>query len=417
MMAYKQADGSDHALCSDCAEDTYLKQYIQDNGTPIRCSECGEEDFPAIPVEELAEFIEPLLREYFEPGPDPYGTGQQGNELSYCVYEVVGQELRFEEQLVDAVVESDDYMPSRGEVAYWDDTFNYVKKEVHIGALHEQWLHALEELKHGRRFYSPAAKGLFDWLFEGMQGLRTFADNEPVVHELPQGTEIFRARVAHSDDEIGAFLEAPFHKVGPPPKELSRAGRMNAEGVTVLYSALDFETCLAEMRPSISNELGVIALRTTEPLRVLDFSRLEKARGDTGHSYFQPDYDRALQKSHFLRMLHYLISQPIVPGHEADYLITQTMAEYLAHVYAEPFDGILFRSSQNEGGMNLVLFSDPELLIGTKEQKFRVQYQANSIKFHKVTAVAYTHHDMEVLIKHEGGIYKRPSAEGYDEDD
>lgn len=416
-MAHKQADNTDHALCSGCAVDAYLKQHIQENGTLMLCSECGREKLPAITVEDLAEFVEPQLREYFEPGQDPYGTGQQGNELGYCVGEVVGQELSFEEQLVDAVVDTDDYRPDRGEEAYWDTDFNYVKKEVHFDVLHEHWRHALEELKHSRRFFSPAAKSLFEWLFEGTQGLRTSEDNQPVVYELPEGTEIFRARIAHSDEDIKAFLDAPFEKVGPPPKELARAGRMNAEGVAVLYSALDSATCLAEMRPSISNELGVIALRTTAPLRILDFSRLEKARGDSGLSYFQPDYDRALQKSHFLRMMHYLISQPIVPGHETDHLITQTMAEYLAHVYEQPFAGILFRSSQNEGGMNLVLFSDPELLVGTKEQEFRVQYQAESIKLHMVTAVAYTHHDMKVLVRHDGGIYKRSNDNHYEDDD
>jgi hypothetical protein len=76
-------------------------------------------------------------------------------------------------------------------------------------------------------------------------------------------------------------------------------------------------------------------------------------------------------------------------------------------VAAQPFHGIKFKSAQKDGGMNLVLFADAELLVGTKEMEFRVQYVADSLKFHKVTAVAYTHHDMDVLIQHDGGIYKR----------
>ena len=153
---------------------------------------------------------------------------------------------------------------------------------------------------------------------------------------------------------------------------------MNADGVSVLYAALDSATCLVEMRPSISNEMGVITLRTIASLRILDFSKLEKARRETALSYFQTDYERANQKSHFLRMLHYLISQPIAPGHGSDYLITQTMAEYLAHEPAYPFDGILFRSLQNQGGMTLVVFPDPGL-VGTADQVFRIQYQQKCI--------------------------------------
>lgn len=67
---------SDSALCSDCADDEYLSKHIKKNGAKIRCTECDEEDYPAITVDELAKFIEPYLRKYFEPGQDPYGTGQ-----------------------------------------------------------------------------------------------------------------------------------------------------------------------------------------------------------------------------------------------------------------------------------------------------------------------------------------------------
>lgn len=405
MAAY--APESDSALCSDCADDEYLSKYIKENGSKIRCTECDEDDYPAFAVAELAMSIEPKLRKYFEPGPDPYGTGQDGDELNMWVGEVLGQELKFEAELVRAIIKMDNYRPSQGEGPYWDDTFNYVKKDVHLGALQETWLHALEELKHGRRFYSPAAKSLFDWLFDGVDGLKTICGYEPVTYELPLGTELFRARVSHRYEDIKAYMAEPFEKVGPPPKEFARSGRMNAEGVAVLYGAMDMDTCIAEMRPAISMELAVIKLSTTKALRILDFTRLEKARGDEGLSYFQPDFDKARQKSHFLQMLHDLISQPIVPGRESDYLITQAMAEYLAHVVAHPFNGIKFKSAQNDGGMNLVLFADAELLLGGKEMEFRVQYVADSLKFHKVTAVAYTHHDMGALIQHDGGIYKR----------
>lgn len=399
-------DDSGTALCSDCTDDEFLRAHIEKVGTKTRCTECEEKDYPDIGVTELAKFIEPYLRRRVEPGPDPYGQGQDGDDLEYWVSELLGQDLSFLGELTGAVIKADNYWPSRGEGPYWDDTFNYVKKEVHLGALHETWLHALEELKHGRRFYSPAARGLFDWLFEGVDGLRTVEGNEPVAYELPAGTQLFRARVAHSDEDIKAFITAPFEKVGPPAKELARSGRMNAEGVPVLYGAFDVATCIAEMRPSLAGELGVIELRTAVPLRVLDFSRLESARGDE-LSYFQPDYEKAWQKAHFLRVLHNFISQPIVGGREADYLITQTMAEYLAHVVANPFHGIKFKSAQNEGGMNLVLFSNADLLVGTKEEEFRVEYVADSIRFHKVTHIEYTHHDMEVLLQNNGGVYKK----------
>lgn len=82
----------------------------------------------------------------------------------------------------------------------------------------------------------------------------------------------------------------------------------------------------------------------------------------------------------------------------------------------KPFHGTKFKSAQNEGGMNLVLFSDVDLLNGSKEEEFRVQYVADSIRFHKVTAISYTHHDMEVLLQNNGGVYKKTWA-GNDEEE
>ena len=133
---------------------------------------------------------------------------------------------------------------------------------------------------------------------------------------------------------------------------------MNVDGVTVFYGALESETCLAELRPHIGGQAAVITVRTTSALRLLDFTKIK----DSGRvlSYFQPDFNDQAEKNNFLRRLGSLISQPVGQGREADYLITQTMAEYLAHVHAKPFDGLLYKSVQKQGGTNIVLFPQPK---------------------------------------------------------
>jgi hypothetical protein len=59
-------------------------------------------------------------------------------------------------------------------------------------------------------------------------------------------------------------------------------------------------------------------------------------------SYFHPTFTEESAKRSFLQRLHVEISNPVIPGRESDYVITQTMAEYLAHVHNNPFDGIVF---------------------------------------------------------------------------
>lgn len=185
--------------------------------------------------------------------------------------------------------------------------------------------------------------------------------------------------------------------VGPPPAESARPGRMNAEGVAVLYAAHDIETCVAEMRPALGSEVAIIGMQTTHALRILDFSLLNEARSLKGLSYFQPDLNDQIDRSNFLRQLHKLISQPVVPGREADYIITQTMAEYLAHVHDKSFDGISFSSVQRDGGINIVIFAENNYPSQKHTQSFRVKYIDESIKLLKTSAIMYSHRDLEII--------------------
>ena len=135
-----------------------------------------------------------------------------------------------------------------------------------------------------------------------------------VVRELPEGAELFRARICDSNEKLKNAITDPLKHIGPPPPDRARAERMSVDGVAVFYGALESETCLAELRPTIGSEAAVITVRTTKPLRLLDFTRIK----DSHHvlSYFQPDFNEQAEKNIFLRQLGSLISQPVRPGRE-----------------------------------------------------------------------------------------------------
>jgi hypothetical protein len=324
-----------NAVCWQCVEDEYLQKIIKAEGELIECSVCGEDDQNAFTVEQLGELLEPILREHFELGQEVKRFGeddkewweQEGDPLSWAVQTVLGQYFDFEDDIVDAVVDAEDVWPGDGDVSFFDTSCNYVESRVVLSHYYAEWNYLLTELKHSRRFFSPSAQALFGKLFEDVETLRAWNDEtkgfESVIRELPEGTEVFRSRICNSRSTLTEIYKDPLKHVGPPPKEHARAGRMNAEGVVVLYGAMDAETCLAEMRPPLGGESVIISLRTTRQLRLLDFSRLERARGGKSLSYFQPDFKEQVEKRAFLRRLHGLISQPITPGKEADYLITR----------------------------------------------------------------------------------------------
>ena len=180
----------------------------------------------------------------------------------------------------------------------------------------------------------------------------------------------------------------------------------------MFYGALESETCLAELRPNIGGEAAVITVRTTKALRLLDFTKIK----DSGRalSYFQPDFNEQAEKNIFLRQLGSLISQPVRPGRESDYLITQTMAEYLAHVHAKPFDGLLYKSVQKKGGTNIVLFPRPK---GDADNAFSIAYVADSIKFFETLAIEYEHFERRPGILNDGEIVDYSGDDRFDEDD
>jgi hypothetical protein len=403
----------EHAICAQCAEDAHLKKLIEQHGEVLECSECEGSDSPAISVTKLGRLIEPIMRKHFQLGKqvrifeedDRDWWDQEGETLSSVVQEILGQSFNVEDEIVSAVIDAEDCWPPDGDEPFWAETSCYVQTRIEIGHYYEEWRNTLYELKYGRRFFSPAAQKLFSKLFTDVEQKKVLIDGkyEPVIFMLPQETTLYRARVCKTKSLLQEIMANPFRHVGPPPQEIARAGRMNADGVSVFYCALDMDTCLAEMRPALGNELAVIAVKTTKPLRVLDLSRLDVSRGAEALSYLQPDFTQQVEKNAFLRRLQSLVSQPIVPGHESDYLITQTMAEYLAHVHNEPFNGILFSSAQRAGGRNVVLFSDLEPLAHS--QTFGIEYVEGSVEIQVTTGIEYAHQKRRIVIDENDEVY------------
>ncbi|WP_158821658.1 RES family NAD+ phosphorylase [Granulicella sp. S156] len=388
------------AVCWHCIEDEYLKRIIQDRGEIAECTLCGNHDRAAFAPDDFSAVLDPVMRKHFAQGEDVKRFGeddsewweQVGDPLSHHLQEVIGTYLGFEDEIVEALEKNEDVRPQDGEQAFFDSSQVYVPLPTRPYRYIEKWDLALDELKHRRRFFSSSAKTLFTELFEGVETRQAWSESgarDEVVRSFPQGSEFYRARICGSTATIKeAFLD-PLKNVGPTPSEHARSGRMNAEGVTVLYGSLDCETCLAEVRPALGNDTAVIKLRTTKPLRLLDFSRLE--RSYTNLSYFQPDFEEECEKGVFLRRLQKLISQPIIPGRETDYIITQTLAEYLAHVHDLHFDGVLFQSVQRSEGTNIVLFPDVE-------GNFPLSYVDQSIALHTTTSIEYKHDQRLVLL-------------------
>ena len=397
-------------ICSGCIEDIFLKAAVDKEGLPAKCDACGVGQQKSITISRLGEILEPILRELlalgdevrrFSSEDDENGhLEQEGDDLDYFVQEILGQYFDFNDEIVEAVIDAEGCWPPDGDEAFFSTAHSYVRLYASDQNHATIWRHLDKEIRQTRRFFSFKVKDFFDELFSDIETQLTYTertrDDGILVHFLPAGSPFYRSRICDSDGLRKKMIEQPYKHVGPPPQGSARAGRMNADGVSLFYGARELKTCLAELRPALRVETGTITVETTKPLRVLDFTRFENAKKSL--SYFQPDYKQQAARFAFLRQLGNLISRPVIPGHEAEYFITQAMTEYLAHEHSNPFDGLFYPSAQRAEGTNVVLFPQPT----PKGIKFPAKYKDGSIVFHRTSQIEYKHDELAPRIGAKG---------------
>jgi hypothetical protein len=176
----------------------------------------------------------------------------------------------------------------------------------------------------------------------------------PFVDELdfiiPKGETWFRARTGVESSfhrSSGAFggeiVRMPYigSQIGPSPHP--GHGRLNREGLPVLYLGSIPYTALAEIRPHPGHHVSIGGFTILKDLKVADF--------DPDISLFSQNEDR-LEMYRTVQTFDRLMSTPVTPDDSVSYLITQLLAEVLK---ARGYDGVQFRSSVSDG-RNLCIF-------------------------------------------------------------
>lgn len=157
--------------------------------------------------------------------------------------------------------------------------------------------------------------------------------------------------------------------MGAPPPALASAGRINKQGEPVLYLCLDRKTPVYEVRPSIGDVVSVQHFRTQRKLRVCDFSsRFDDCEPFVLSSSAYEKYQQVSTRNQIRHEIGRELARAVRRGDEArDYLATQFVATFARQA---KFDGLMFSSTQNPGGVNLVLFDpdDARAIGNTREQ-------------------------------------------------
>ncbi len=363
-------------VCHNCVGESHLSNLIKTGGTVGTCDYCDEDGEECIPIEELADHIEgAFARHYYQTSdqPDMYESMLLGDkELDYFwerhgepVLEAIADAASIESEVAQDVLDiledrhADRESAQMGEECEFDSESRYEWRSVRDQDFAYEWQAIERSLKSQSRFFNQGAESFLSRLFANLDG-RTTRDGDPVVVAAGPATahvSFFRARVFHKSDELDDAMMRPDLHLGPPPERFARAGRMNANGISMFYGASDKGVALAEVRPPVGSRALVAEFQILRQLRLLDVTALQSVYVEG--SVFDPDYLEQLSLAKFMGRLSERITMPVMPDDEpTEYLITQMIADYLARQPAPALDGILFPSVQSPGDhRNVVLFN------------------------------------------------------------
>ena len=131
---------------------------------------------------------------------------------------------------------------------------------------------------------------------------------------------------------------------GIPPADKTSPGRINPEKISYLYLSEDPNTAAYEVRPTISQYISVAKFKITEDIVVFDMT------GDTN-----AEIENNVNNDNMLfDVIKRRFSEPN-SGNPFKYLPTQYLSEKIKGM---GFDGIRFRSSLKNDGINVVLFDN-----------------------------------------------------------
>lgn len=164
--------------------------------------------------------------------------------------------------------------------------------------------------------------------------------------------------------------------------------------MSFLYTATDQITCIAELHPFAGDEIAVIKLETARPLYFFDLTRAADVKHGLPGLIHDPSA-RIYARRHLLSRLHDLIAQPF-RATEISYTAIQAFAETVRHyeftheTKKRKFDGIIFNSTQMNGGVNYVFFGDniTERRVESPFVNYGVTPSVKEpVKFYKITNI------------------------------
>jgi len=381
------------SVCTNCIQNSFLKERVSRDGRLGRCSYCSSLH-NCVPLRQLAQWVDEALKQKYREGElvpvfddeDRVSHEQNGEDFLDILSFHFGAEPVLFGDIQSLLTE-----PQESEPPLFSRDGKYTELDGYRDTAVREWEEIKHELRHRSRYFNDRVRSFFDNLFAEIKSAEIggFLWNEAIrLCKQSEGYKFYRARMATTAEELDVILKNPTRELGPPPPLQASAGRMNFEGASVFYGAMDRDTCIAELRPSLSSTIVSAKFKLRKNLRILDLLDLDKSYHKHDLDIFHPDYIKRKVSRSFIRLFHREIRRPVLPGTEHEYLVTQVLSDYLSNAHSPVIDGMFFSTVQRDKGINVVLFGEGPM--NDNSEPDRLMLVPGSIKVHTITGISYT---------------------------
>lgn len=324
-------------ICKDCiGSSAYSRIYSDYDQQQGFCDFCREASDALGDIEVLSEAVESIMALYKTSGSEEHDA----RKIEDCLAQDWGMfnsEMSSEEKnkiLCSALKFSKVELVS-GQL--------YVPKyaEAHISiAPSKAWADLSDELRFRNRFFPSN--------FEGEARVAMAKALALSSKILSSGQFVYRARLLQENQNFG------LKDMGAPPPEKAKSGRANPQGLPHLYAAFDATTSAIESRAGIRQYLNVAKMVLKYDITCVDLSDFSSINL---FDYFQDDSEAILEILAKRRLLVDLGKALSAPMRHEDDLLTYVPTQFLCEfVKSQNYSAVIFSSSLNKSGKNLVVF-------------------------------------------------------------
>lgn len=317
--------------CAECFCDAQIRAIINANNQIGDCNFCGQKNVSVYSVDgqsDLSDLIGAVMSIYEESD-----DGEPLFQLLIDDWNIFNNQLLSATNLLEAfcsIVFGDDEKNHNINVRI---PRNYLE---HYGIFSgHSWGEFSLVIKEKNRFYNSFFKA------DQFVSFLTYS-----ITKYPRGTIFYRARIWSNENGYG------IHEIGAPPLGKRKSGRVNPEGIGVLYLTSDEKTALNEVRASAFDFVSVGMFRLIKDIHVVNISGLN----DISPVLYSSALESLAANIKIFGDIAKEIAKPLRRNDSPlEYLPTQYITEFIK---SKGYAGVEYTSTMGTGGTNIAVFDE-----------------------------------------------------------